>query len=463
MRINTNISAIIANSHLKANDNLMSQSMERLSSGLKINKSADDSAGMAIGAKMRSQIKGLNRANQNASDGVSVAQTAEGALSEVHSMLQRMRELAVQGANDTYNDEDRAALQKEVSALQEEIERIAKDTEFNNKPLLDGSQDRRRYTDTEGVRATKVSDQVKAGVYGITIDAEGEQATSTIDINAADGDLMGEKGIITINGYDIHIAATDTVGDVKEKLMTAGEKLNMTVDFSIANEVTFTTFEYGADAFISVNCSSEALNSIFGFGLDVTTTQGKDIEASFTEDNGNRVGFNNTAVLTTNGNKVQVTDNSGFSMEYTVDPGITGDTEVEVMDIGTMTIHIGSNEGQVLDINIPKLSLESLDIDMLNLNTQYGCSKAITNLDTAIGTISEMRSSLGAYQNRLDTAVSTLSVVEENLTAAISRIEDVDMAAEMTEYTKYSILAQASTSVVAQANERPQTVLQLLQ
>ena len=180
MRINTNITAIMANSHLQKNDNALGKSLERLSSGLKLNRSADNSAGMAISAKMRAQIKGLDQANNNASDGVSVIQSAEGALGEVHSMLQRMRELAVQGANGTNTDEDRDAIQKEMEALQEEIDRIGTDTEFNNRPLLDGTWDRRRYPDTVGVNVTEISNSVQAGDYKLTIIQGAEQATTTL-------------------------------------------------------------------------------------------------------------------------------------------------------------------------------------------------------------------------------------------------------------------------------------------
>ncbi|MBP3543512.1 MAG: flagellin FliC3, partial [Lachnospiraceae bacterium] len=171
-----------------------------------------------------------------------------------------------------------------------------------------------------------------------------------------------------------------------------------------------------------------------------------------------------------------IRDNGGFEMEYKLYPdemkaedlqtladGNSLTITTEVKDLGMMTLHIGAREGQIVDVNIPEISLEALGIDMINTNTEFGCGKAITALDGALDFVSALRSSLGAYQNRLDSTISNLSVVEENMTSAISRIEDADMAAEMTEFTKLQVLTQASTAMVAQANERPQTVLQLLQ
>lgn len=487
MRVNTNISAILANSYLRRNDDLVSKSMEKLSSGKKLNRSSDDSAGMAISSKMRTQIRGLNQANQNASDGQSVIQTAEGALNEVEAILQRMRELCVQGANSTYGDEEREAISEEIGALQEEITRIAKDTEFNNKTLLDGNFDRRRYTDVQGVEVSSLSEYVEAGQYSIYITEVGKQAGASIPIHAGDGAVVGEDCKIRLNDYEIEIKKTDTVADVKAKITTAADKLNLTVEYDVDpitgdDVMLLTTLEYGSSAEISYSCTSSGFNNgYFGFGLAETTVSGTDIKASFVNPDpaapGGREGFNNTAVLTTKGNTVTITDNGGFSMEYKLDsdqfPGLDPSAAAgvpdfkkvtaEVKDIGMMTIHVGANEGQIMDVNIPKVSLETLGLDLINTNTRVGCGKAITSADKAISVISSIRSSLGAYQNRMDSTIANLSVSEENMTTAISRIEDTDMAAEMTEYTKLTVLTQAATAMVAQANERPQTVLQLLQ
>lgn len=479
MRINTNISALIANSHLQANDNLVSQSMERLSSGLKLNHSADDSAGMAIASKMRTQIKGLNQANRNASDGVSVVQTAEGALNEVEAMLQRMRELSVQGANGTNSDGEREAITEEIDALKEEIVRIAETTEFNKKPILDGTMERRRYTNVTGTEVTSLSSKVPAGYYAINVTALSEQASTTIAFTGKqDTDVVGEKGVLEINGYDIMIEETDTIADVKSKLVAAADKLNMTVTDN-NGDMQLTTYEYGREAQINCTYSTDALGAALGLNWTdrEQKAQGEDMEAEIA---GGRQTpganeFSNTAVLTTKGNTAVIRDNGGFEMEFTVyedelNTQALADLNAgqltitaEVKDIGMMTLHVGANEGQIVDVNIPKVSLETLGIDLMNTSTEEGCTKALPMLDEAINTVSSIRSSLGAYQNRLDATINNLSVTEENMTAAISRIEDVDMAAEMTEYTKLQVLTQASTAMVAQANERPQTVLQLLQ
>ncbi len=585
MRINTNISAIIANSHLQRNDDLVSQSLERLSSGYKLNRSSDDSAGMAISSKMRTQIKGLNQANQNASDGVSLVQTAEGALNEVEAMLQRMRQLAVQGANGTNSYSERKAITEEIDALREEIERIAQTTEFNKQTLLDGSQERRRYTDVTGVKVTSLSDNVKAGFYAISVSAFATPATATLTFGKADTDTVGVKGRLEINGYDILVEASDTIADVKGKIMGAMDKVNLVAsDASNAttNALSLTTYEYGRDAVVTCVCSSYELNDALGLGfvpreaelsfnykddgdtlpagnititdaknntatIAVTGTEsladikaaikdavvnnklnidvsnyaggiklttkdfgagatvkisadntalqealgiktqvnelksiGKDMEASIAGKNmPGKSEFTNTSVLTCRGNKALIRDNHGFEMEITVekdqmiqqdidkiDPTANPKKELrittEVKDLGMMTLHVGANEGQIIDVNIPEVSLKSLGIDLMNTSTEDGCGKALTALDGAIDKISSIRASLGAYQNRLESTINNLSSSEENLTAAISRIEDTDMATEMTEFTKLQVLTQASTAMVAQANERPQTVLQLL-
>lgn len=480
MRINTNISALIANSHLQANDNKVSQSMERLSSGLKLNHSADDTAGMAIASKMRTQIKGLNQANRNASDGVSVVQTAEGALNEVEAMLQRMRELSVQGANGTNSDGEREAITEEIEALKEEIVRIAETTEFNKKPILDGTMERRRYTNVTGVDVSSLTSQVPAGHYAIDVTSLATQAEAAISFTGKnDTDIVGEKGVLEINGYDVVIEKTDTIADVKSKLVAAADKLNMTVSQDAAGDMQLTTYEYGREAQINCIYSSDDLGAALGLNWTdrEQKVQGDDMVAAIAADR-ETPGvneFNNTAVLICSGNTAIIRDNGGFEMEFTVhEDELSAQAEAdlaagnlsvtaEVKDIGMMTLHVGANEGQIVDVNIPKVSLETLGIDLMNTSTEYGCTKALTMLDGAINTVSSIRASLGAYQNRLDATINNLSVTEENMTAAISRIEDVDMAAEMTEYTKLQVLTQASTAMVAQANERPQTVLQLLQ
>lgn len=467
MRINTNISAIIANNQLQATEGKLSKSLERLSSGLRINRAADDSAGMAIASKMRTQIRGLDQSSRNAADGVSIVQTAEGALHEVSAMLQRMRELSVQGANGTYTDEDRDAIQMEVEALQTEIERIATDTEFNKKPLLDGTLDRRSYSDHAEVDITKVSDSVKAGTYAIEVISGAEQAVVTgggMTVTALDGTITGT---VSINGYSVEIEAGDTADIVFEKIKKAGDKLGIDVStvgdvpFADGESIKFTSNAYGTAAEITIKCSDIDLAAALGIPMTGSTVSGVDATANF--GSGARVGFSNSATMVTKGKEVTITDKNGFSMTYEIEPGMTGIVNAEVTDIGTLTVHIGANEGQVMEIRIPEISLKRMGIDDLNLHTADGCNKAISALDEAISFISSTRASLGAYQNRLDSSIASLDATGENMTAALSRIEDVDMAEEMSTYTQLNVLSQAGVSMVAQANERPQTILQMLQ
>lgn len=468
MRINTNISAIIANNQLKSTEGRLSKSLERLSSGLRINRAADDSAGMAIASKMRTQIRGLDQSSRNASDGISIVQTAEGALNEVTAMLQRMRELSVQGANGTYTDEDRDALHMEVEALQAEIERIAKDTEFNKKPLLDGTLDRRSYSDNVDVDITKVSDTVKAGAYAIEVTGDAKQAVVTggaMTVTDLDGSVTGT---VSINGYSVEIKSGDDADVVLDKLKKAGDKLGIDVSteggvpFADNAKLKFTSNAYGTSAEITINCSDPALALALGIDVAVPTEYGANATANFGA--GARVGFSNSATMVSDGKEVTITDKSGFSMTYEIEPGLIGEVvNAEVTDIGTLTVHIGANEGQVMEIRIPEISLKRMGIDDLNLRTADGCSKGISALDEAISFISTTRASLGAYQNRLDSSVASLDATGENMTAALSRIEDVDMAEEMSTYTQLNVLSQAGVSMVAQANERPQTILQMLQ
>lgn len=473
MRINTNISAIIANNQLQSTDSKLSKSLEKLSSGLRINRSSDDSAGMAIASKMRSQIRGLDQSSRNASDGISIVQTAEGSLTEVHNMLQRMRELAVQGANGTYTDEDRDAIQAEVEALQEEIERISTDTEFNKKSLLDGTLDRRSYSDNSKVAITKVSDTVKANIYGITVTEAAKQAEITGGTAIKIADLNTASGYLTINEYSVGIEASDDSSVVLDKIMKAADRLGInveavdaggeSVDFSNPDaRIKFTTKEYGSTAELKIESSDPGLTDALGLASNETGS-GENAEVGFATNADGRIGFSNSATMIVKGKEVTITDRNGFSMTYEIEEGVTGLVNAEVTDIGTMTVHIGANEGQTMEIRIPEISLKNLGIDNINLRTASGAGKAIDALDEAIGFISATRASLGAYQNRLDASIASLDATGENMTAALSRIEDVNMAEEMSTYTQLNVLSQAGVSMVAQANERPQAILQMLQ
>ena len=374
MRINHNLSALNAWKNLTVNDGGQTKSLEKLSSGLRIGRAADDAAGLSISEKMRGQISGLNQASRNAQDGISLLQTAEGALGETHSILQRMRELAVQSASDTVTDGDRLEIQKEADALALELNRIAGTTEFNTQNLL-----------------------------------AGKFADKTVHIGA---------------NSDQNLKVS--VSDMSAKALAVHQNINFGADY--ANGTGF-----GGDklrVFGTVNTAGGAANAV---QVRVTVTNaGDDSEAATLE------------WLDTAGNVLAT--NAGIEIDSAPGAATYGLTFQEG------TVNVVLNDTWTID-------LMNKGIDM---STQSAANTAITTINTAINTVSSERSKLGAVQNRLEHNIANLATSAENLTAAESRIRDVDIAVEMMNFTKYQILAQASTAMLAQANAKPQAVLQLL-
>ncbi|SHM88467.1 flagellin [Anaerosporobacter mobilis DSM 15930] len=532
MRINHNISAIKANMHLNSTNSKMDKSLERLSSGFKINRAADDAAGMAISQKMRTQIAGLEKASNNASDGISVIQTAEGALSEVGAMLQRMRELAVQASNGTNTESDRKAVQKEIDQLNEEIQRISDTTEFNTKKLLNGDIDRKSYSSDSKVNLVSLSDSVGVGSYVVKVAQLPTQTTTT----ATNALTNGGAGSLCLNGEEIEILATDTSDGIFEKIRNLGDSMNIEVTRDAGN-LKFTSKEFGSDHKIEIQCGNNDLATKLGFNTTaVKATRGEDAKISYgagttyTADvNGTyketSVGiyasvnstkymddptnpgtyieapvgatathvkasdgsyvtiadatlaptdisyakvesqFSTTATMSSSGKDITITDQSGFSMKIEVDKVATigADIRIDVLSSGPMMLQIGANEGQTMEVRIPQVTPKTLGIDNVNMTTQEGAEKAITQLDSAITEVSAIRAKLGAYQNRLEHSIANLDTTGENMTEALSRVEDTDMAEEMAQYTQMQVLSQAGTSMLAQANQRPQTILSLLQ
>lgn len=371
MKINYNVSAMLTNNALANNDSFFAQSLERLSSGLKINHAKDNPAGLAISKRMNAQIKGTDIANQNASDGISIIETADGALTEVTEMLQRMNELCVKACNGTMTDEDRAVIQSEVAQLKDEIHRVSETTEFNSQPLLNGEFDVKGYTNVETITVNTFSDQTAPKVY--TIDS------------------------LTISEYE------DEAGNIQKKV----ESISLGENFPDNMED------------FKVNDSFLILKGANGFEMKLDLKEAP--------------------------------------------AGTYQELKVDITEIGPMRLQIGANEGQILSVNIPEVSLRNMGIDEIDLSTEAGAKDALSRMSGALAYISDARGTLGAYQNRLESTVNSLDITEENMTAAYSRIMDVDMAEEMTNYTTYQVLTQAGTSMLAQANERPSMVLQLLQ
>lgn len=511
MRINHNISALKANSQLNRNDTSMSRSLERLTSGLKINKAADDSAGMAISQKMKTQIAGLNKASSNASDGISVIQTAEGALNEVETMLQRMRELSVQAANETNTADDRKAIQEEIDALNVEVKRISDTTEFNTKTLLNGDCDRKTYSESTSVSVVSVSDTVDTAKYSITVTADARQAVVVGNAMSGQSDKVisdEQVGKISVNGETVVVNKGDSFEDVLGRIQDVCDTVSIACytvnagatpdinpkleksagyetqqcEFSTGQSLLFVSNGYGSDQKVEVYCDNEELSKVFGLSTKATTIYGIDAKAKVNVTDG---GFTDTATVSTNGDKITVSDNGGFELTikasaFAVKTAISDTTigeeqviednssegveaTITVLDAGPMSLHIGANEDQTMLVRIPKVTPETLGIDTVNVCTTEGAEKAITAISDAITMVSSYRAKLGAYQNRLEYAISNLDTTGENMTEALSRIEDVDMAAEMSTYTQYNVLTQAGTSMLAQANQRPQNILQLLQ
>lgn len=455
MRINHNISAQLANVNLKKVDRKLSSALEKLSSGYKITKAADDSAGLAISNKMRAQIRSLDQASRNSEDGQSIIQTAEGALSEVESILQRIRELAVQTANGTYTLEDRKAAQAEADTLMDEIDRIASTTEFNGKGLLDGSSQRVSIYSETGFSTIDMSSSVKQGTYKFTVDTAPSAASSSVTIAVP---ATGST-IYKINGESITIEATDTLEEALAKVSEVCDALGIDAqkDNGAADTLNLTTRILGEDQYISVQTPADT-EPVIRRGEDAKITLGD--------------GFADTATVRymENGG-VSVCDVSGFKMEFSIDSdaNTAGEKELRVFDAGAMQIQIGANESQDISIEFPRVDCETLMLrnkegdNIVNINYQDGAERSITVMDNAIRRVSEVRTDLGAYQNRLESTTASLDVSSENMTESMSRIIDTDMAAGMTEYTQQSVLSQAATSILAQANNRPQQILSLLQ
>ncbi|SER88836.1 flagellin [Lachnobacterium bovis] len=480
MRINHNLSAVITNTQLKKIEERLAASTERLSTGYKINKPGDNPAGLAISYRMTSQTKGVTQAKDNTSSGISVMQVADGALGEIVAVLQRMRELCVQAASDSNVYDDKQAIQKEIEKLKQEVDRIAADTQFNSKNLLDGSQDIRSYADNADRIMT--SDEVKAGFYKYEIVSPAVKAH--MDMNPIDfttDDPFGVEGKLTINGSIIDLTADMTNKEVYEKIRKGAEIGEG--KFSRENgQNKLEAIEYGEDYQFNITCSSQELaDKLFANSGDFTTVEGgvsfvTDDLQNYSQYGGKDVGvnlipsddgFSENATAYTKGNRIEVTDIGGFNIDFlnVLDKdtyAAAGTQEIEVTDIGDITMQVGSNQYQEIDVRIPKVSSEALYIEKIDVSTTNGGGRGIALLDEAIAAVSKIRSGVGAAQNRLNYAANSLSELEVNMTNAFATLMDTDMAEEMTTYTEQNILNQATISVLSQANDMPQQILALL-
>ena len=470
MKISYNAPAMRASNALNASDSKVSKSLERLSSGLKVTASKDNPSGYAIGRRMNTQITGIGTATQNSQNGISVIETADGALTEVHEMLQRMNELAVKGETGTLTTNDRMTLEEEVKQLKAEITRIATDTQFNGQTLLDGTFDLRGYTNNNMVKVDYYSDEVTAKVYEI----------NQLDV-AYDPNGKIDKDRVTINLGPQFPQGVEVSDTTKSKITLKGP-LNFEMTLEISKENMYPGFEAPYNFVDDGNnwvprLDEDAVKANFTEVLQNAGTIGVPADAEVTAIIANDAAGTDTIV---------VTGSNGFRLEYVcsrpadvpnTDPqpeqanvSVYGglmqpikNLEIDVTGIGSMDIQTGANEGQQLAVRIPEISLNRMDMEDLSMTTIEECADANRTIRKAILYVSDVRSRLGAYQNRLEHTVNNLDVSNENMTASYSRIMDVDMAEEMTNYTTEQVISQAAVSMLAQANERPSQVLQLLQ
>ncbi|MBD8590042.1 flagellin [Peribacillus simplex] len=420
MIINHNISALNTHRQLSSATNAQSKSMEKLASGMRINRAGDDAAGLAISEKMRGQIRGLDQASRNSQDAISLIQTAEGALNETTDILQRMRELATQAATDTNTTNDRGEIQKEMDSLTSEINRIGNTTEFNTQKLLNGSKD-----SATVAQAAVPASPAKAGSVtstgtlstniGDTVVVDGKTFTVAAANDAAAGEFTDLDGLIAAIGADAELSAK------------------------------YTATKDGGQLKLEQKPGTESATA-----ATITGTGGLSVDAAETVVGSAEV-------------KAKEAVEAGSGLQFQIGANENQSLTLEIGDMRASALKLtGTGDGFTAKANVSN-GTDSTGVEKgLDVSNAKNASAAITKIQTAIDTVSAERSKLGANQNRLEHTINNLGTSSENLTAAESRVRDTDMAKTMMEQTKNSILAQASQAMLAQANQQPQGVLQLL-
>lgn len=469
--INTNVASLTAQRNLGVSSNAMSLSIQRLSSGLRINSAKDDAAGLSISQRMTAQIRGMNQAVRNANDGISLAQVAEGAMQESTSILQRMRELSLQSANSTNNSTDRQSIQSEVTQLKSELDRIAGNTQFNGQRILDGSFTNASFqvgansnqtidfsigsvksSSIGGIALATGTEVSAAASTDITVAIAGGPATTVNSSAGFAGSLDGQDATSAfakaaalndagISGFTAtaNTSGTQTVGAIGG---TAGNTYDLTLNgvavFTGQDVSTALSNSALRDAINGVSNQTGVIASLNGGDLTLTAADGRNI--TVTEGG---TGF------TAGTNGISVT---GGDFE----DALRGTLTVSAQD----TINIGGTVA-TLGLNAA-IAKDATGIDSLDVSTAEGAQIAIMRIDAALGTVNSNRADMGALQNRFDSTIANLQNVSDNLSAARSRIQDADYAFEMANLTKNQILQQAGTAMLAQANSMPQSVLSLL-
>ena len=448
MVVQHNLTAMNSNRMLGITTNAQAKATEKLSSGYKINRAADDAAGLSISEKMRKQIRGLNRASTNAEDGISCVQTAEGALTEVHSMLQRMNELAVQAANGTMTDDDRKAVQEEIDQLVTEIDRVSETTQFNEKYLLKGDGTE---TKTRTVDGTNMTAEYKVELQ----DSVGKIQSATTPAN------WYEKGSNT--------ALADDAAIIDKLEIRSDGKVYLKKGEALYKEAADASTEYGKQVTEVTEAEIRAVygittNGLFKDNAGTTVAEPEDLANYFNQDGTYKGGLYKAK---TDGTIAEVA--AERIDEYVAVTAATNATEEEYQETKALEFNLHVGAGSALDnkinVKIGAVSAAGIGVDKLaktGMMTEDSATAAVDIISEAIKQVSAQRSELGAVQNRLEHTIANLDNVAENTTAAESRIRDTDMAESMVEYSKNSILVQAGQSMLAQANQSNQGILSLL-
>ena len=492
--INTNVASLNAQRNLSASQTNLAKSMQRLSSGLRINSAKDDAAGLAISDRMTSQIRGLNQATRNANDGISLAQTAEGAMQESTNILQRMRELAVQSANDTNSASDRASLQSEVDQLKQELTRIAETTTFNGKKLLDGSMISAQFqvganageTISFGIGSARATDlgnhsltTNNATAGGIEVATAANAASQANNVKAQDLTIVGKEG-----SEKVSVTAGDSAAKIAEAVNSKSAETGVTA----TAKTTATLSGLSADGSVTLQLQGTNTTAI-GITATVLSSDLSNLASAINEQAGN-TGI--TATLSDDKKSITLEQSAGYDIkvsDFSHGAG-AGTIALSGSETGPQTLTHGGNDSSTVGGEVSFASSASFNvtssvidtagslfgnttanaanvstlqsINTLDITSVDGSSKAIEAVDGALMQIDNMRGDLGAVQNRFESTIANLQNISENISAARSRILDADIAQETSKMTSQNILQQAGVSILAQANQAPQLALSLL-
>lgn len=459
--INTNVASLSAQNQLNKSQQLSNQALERLSSGLRINSAKDDAAGLAISTRFQAQISGLNVAQRNANDGISYAQTAEGALGEVTNALSRIRDLAVQSANDTNSSSDRQALDQEVEALISEVNRISSATQFNGQNILDGSLETLQFQ--VGANAGQTISVSGVDTRGAQLGSETFEGPGSV--NQTDIATLVGNGGLTVNSVSVDLTGVTSGDDLLSAINAVSGASGVTAVENSTTEINVgTVADLGADRTLTINDEAitlvsgtddagvvDAINAV-STRTGVTAELNSSSELVLTDETGDSI-------------KIEVDDNTELTglaaAEETYDAGFNLTTEVD--GAIAVTSATPADTTAVLGATAGTLTTESDTLNNVDVSTRDGATSAISTIDQALDQVNSLRAELGAVQSRFESTISNLATTSENLSAANSRILDADFAAETAKLSKSQVLQQAGISVLAQANARPQQVLSLLQ